>query len=50
MGSAWVGEAGGTSGETDPAQGRAPAESTLAEMDALWERAKREEASGPAGI
>ncbi|MDG4595076.1 MAG: nucleoside triphosphate pyrophosphohydrolase [Candidatus Contendobacter sp.] len=30
--------------------GRAPADSTLAEMDALWERAKREEASGPAGI
>ncbi len=26
MGSAWVGEAGGTSGETDPAQGRAPAD------------------------
>ncbi len=30
--------------------GRAPADSTLAEMDALWERAKREEAPGPEGI
>ncbi|MDG4550959.1 MAG: nucleoside triphosphate pyrophosphohydrolase [Candidatus Contendobacter sp.] len=30
--------------------GRAPTGSTLAEMDALWERAKREEASGPEEI
>ncbi|MFZ1642242.1 MAG: nucleoside triphosphate pyrophosphohydrolase [Candidatus Contendobacter sp.] len=29
--------------------GRAPADSTLAEMDALWERAKREERSGSGG-
>jgi MazG family protein len=29
--------------------GRKPVDSTLAAMDALWERAKREEASGPAG-